>query len=223
MQSINRPLTWSIAATPYRVIVMAGLLANLWGCASSGKMQTGSAPEQASVSRLEDGREGFIILEVPTTGADSRNDFDRAVAMMQKGDYRTASALLEKVIEEAPGVTPPYINLALAYMQLDEPGKAEVHLQTALQLFPEHPVASNEYGLLLRKAGRFAEARSIYEKTLAAFPTYYPARRNLGILCDIYLKDLECALGHYEIYSAAMPGDEQVKIWVADLRLRLGR
>jgi tetratricopeptide (TPR) repeat protein len=89
-------------------------------------------------------------------------------------------------------------------------------------MVPQHPVASNEYGLLLRKAGRFAEARTIYEKTLATFPEYLPAHKNLGILCDLYLNDLACAMEQYEMYSVAMPGDEQVKIWIADLRRRLG-
>ena len=84
-------------------------------------------------------------------------------------------------------------------------------------------MASNEYGLLLRKAGRFAEARTVYEQALATFPDYHPIRRNLGILCDLYLNDLGCAREQYEIYSAAVPGDEQVKMWIADLGARMGR
>ena len=56
-----------------------------------------------------------------------------------------------------------------------------------------------------------------------AFPDYLPARRNLGILCDLYLNDPACALKQFEIYSEAMPGDAQVKIWIAELRMRLGR
>jgi Tfp pilus assembly protein PilF len=142
--------------------------------------------------------------------------------MMNEGEFGGAIELLEKVIEQSPGVTAPYINLAMAYERVDKPEKAEQHLKTALTMVPQHPVASNEYGLLLRKAGRFAEARTLYEKTLATFPEYLPAHKNLGILCDLYLNDLACAMEQYETYSVAMPGDEQVKIWIADLRRRLG-
>jgi Tfp pilus assembly protein PilF len=182
-----------------------------------------SVPAGPVVSRLTDGREGFIIMETPSMDAESRRDFEQAIMMMKNQDYDKAIGLLEKVIEQSPGVTAPYVDIAIAYRHLDKLEQAEQHLKTALELVPEHPVASNEYGLLLRKAGRFAEARTIYEKTLATFPDYHPARRNLGILCDLYLNDQACALEQYEIYSAAMPRDEQVKMWVADLIARMGQ
>jgi Flp pilus assembly protein TadD len=111
----------------------------------------------------------------------------------------------------------------MAYMHIGNPEMAEQHLKTALEMVPHHPVASNEYGLLLRKAGRFTEAREVYEKALADFPDYLPVRRNLGILCDLYLNDPECALKQFEIYREGMPEDEKVKIWIAELRIRLGR
>ena len=63
----------------------------------------------------------------------------------------------------------------------------------------------------------------MYEKAIARFPNYYPAHRNLGILCDLFLSDPACALKHYEIYSEGKPEDEQVKLWIADLRIRLER
>ena len=95
-------------------------------------------------------------------------------------------------------------------------------VKKALELVPGHPVASNECGLLYRKKGRFDEARAMYEQALAAYPNYYPAHRNLGILCDLYLNDLESAMAHYQVYSQAMPKDNKVKLWIADLQARMG-
>src|SRR5512135_2529037 len=209
--------------------VLAMALSVLAGCATDGKVKAAPVADKPSVStkppvaRLEDGREGLIITEVPTMDMASRRDFDRAVAMLKDQDYGQAIDLLEKVIKQSPGVTAPYIDIAIAYLRVGKPEQAEKHLQTALTLFPGHPVACNEYGLLYSKTGRFAEARAIYEKAIASFPEYYPLHKNLGILCDLYLNDPACALEHYEIYSKATPKDAQVKLWIADVRARLGR
>jgi len=222
-------LPWSKLRTYAGAVALVAVLLILSGCATTGKVKPASAVQGlfgdkgGSVERLEDGRQGFIITEVPQMGAASRRDFERAVAMLEKQDYGRAIDLLEKVIAQSPGVTAPYINIAIAYRHVGKPEQAEEHLKTALSLVPEHPVACNEYGLLCRKTGRFSEARVLYEKAVARFPDYYPVHRNLGILCDLYLNDPVCALEHYEIYSEAMPEDQQVKLWIADLRARFRR
>ena len=198
-------------------------LALFSGCVTSAKVTQQPVIDQgASVARLEDGRQGFVIREKPSMDAESREAFERAVAMMNEGKNDKAIELLAKVIERSPAVTAPHINIAIAYMRTGKVEQAEQHLKTALGLVPNHPAACNEYGLLLRKGGRFKEAREIYEKALASFPDYLPVHRNLGILCDLYLNDPECALKQFEIYSEGMPADAQVKIWIAELRMRLG-
>jgi Tfp pilus assembly protein PilF len=221
------------------------ILLALAGCATNGKVKPTIVSQESSldngkvkpttvsqessldkgftVAQLEDGRLGFIITEVPKMDEASQNDFDRAIAMMKDQDYGQAIDIFEKIIEKSPGVTAPYIDIAIAYRLIGKPEKAEEPLKAALQLVPDHPVASNEYGLLCRKAGRFADARAIYESAIVRFPDYYPLHRNLGILCDLYLDDPASALEHYEIYSEAKPEDKQVKMWIADLRARLGR
>jgi len=211
------------------LVVLVIVLSVLSGCATDANIkpapivQEPALPAGPTVARLEDGREGFIITEVPQMDETSRKDFERAITMMKDQDYGQAIDILEKIIEKSPGVTAPYIDIAIAYRLIRKPEKAEEPLKAALQLVPGHPVASNEYGLLCRKAGRFADARAIYESAIARFPDYYPLHRNLGILCDLYLDDPANALEHYEIYSEAQPKDKQVKMWIADLRARLGR
>jgi len=218
--------TFSVIAVPAMALLV------LAGCATDGNVKAPVANEASianeplmdtgpSVERFDDGREGFIITEVPKMDKASRKDFDRAVAMLKEKDYGQAIEILEKIVEQSPGVTAPYIDIAIAYERIGKPEKAEEYLKTALKLFPGHPAACNEYGLLYRQTGRFAEARAIYEKAIERFPEYYPVHRNLGILCDLYLNDQACAIEHYEIYSKARPDDKQVKLWIADLRARL--
>jgi tetratricopeptide (TPR) repeat protein len=124
------------------------------------------------------------------------------------------------VAQRSPGHTAPHINLAMAYEKMGKLPAAEESIKKALELNPEHPVANTEYGLLYRKTGRFAEARQAYERTLKQYPDFLAARKNLGILCDMYLRDLECALTQYQVYSTAMPDDKTVRVWIADLEQR---
>jgi Tfp pilus assembly protein PilF len=227
MQVENRvKLLWT--ASRRRAGWLAVIIATAFsaGCATKAKIVVQPVAavkvEGPSVARLEDGRQGFVIRETPNMDAESKGDFERAVAMLNDGKNDKAVELLTKVIEHKPNVTAPYINIAVAYMRIGKPLEAEQNFKTALGLVPNHPVASNEYGLLLRKAGRFKEAREVYEKAAASFPDYLPVHRNLGILCDLYLNDPTCALKQFEIYSEGMPKDAQVKIWIAELNMRLG-
>jgi Tfp pilus assembly protein PilF len=228
MQIKNAELLWWFKyRRPVGWLALMFVLAVFSGCATSTMVKpqpvatvTNRGP---SVARLEDGRQGFVIRENPSMDAESRDEFESAVAMMNDGKNDKAIELLTKVIERSPGVTAPYINIAVAYMRTGKLDPAEQNLKTALGLVPHHPVASNEYGLLLRRAGRFKEARDVYEKAIASFPDYLPVHRNLGILCDLYLNDPECALKQFKICSEETPSDARVKIWIAELRLRLGR
>jgi Tfp pilus assembly protein PilF len=206
------------------LLIMLSVVA---GCSTGRKTVPESVDETPAdagptVTRFEDGREGFTISEPADRTAVLRGAFAQAVVLLEGKRFSQAIETMEQVIERSPGVTAPYIDLAMAYRHVGNLEQAEDHLKTALELVPGHPVASNEYGLLLRRSGRFAEARQIYEQALARFPEYLPVRRNLGILCDLYLKDQVCALEQYRIYSEARPENEAVKLWIADLNIRSG-
>ena len=197
------------------------------GCAAGAKVQpvpAETAPFKGpSVERLSDGQRGFVIREDPGMNAGSREAFDRSISLLNDGKNDKAIELLSNVIQQAPAVTAPHIDIAIAYLRTGKAGPAEEHLKTALGLVPGHPVASNEYGLLLRRAGRFKEARKVYLSAIAGFPEYLPVHKNLGILCDLYMSDPECALHEFETYAAAAPADTQVKTWIDELKIRLKR
>jgi len=212
-----------------RPVALIVLLLFVAGCAATKPSIKETVAEQKpaegtkTISRLEGGRTGFVITETPDPSAPWRADFDRAVVLMKDGKETEAISILEEIVSQSPGVTAPYINLAMAYRHTERFEDAEDLLQTALELVPGHPVANNEYGLLLRQTGRFDEAREVYESTLLLFPEYLPVRRNFGILCELYLHDTTCALEQYTTYNRAIPEDETVALWIADLNLRMGR
>lgn len=229
MQYVNGTvLGWTNRQVRFGLLGLLCLLLVIAGCATGRNV--GKAPvsrAEATATRLtvihfEGGREGFNIKERASVSAESRADFQQAVVLLKGGSYPQAITMLEKVIDTSPGVAAPYIDMAMAYRHTGQPKQAEKNLKTALQLVPGHPVASNEYGLLLRRSGRFIEARNIYEQALTRFPEYLPVRKNLGILCDLYLGDQACALEQYRIYSEAKPEDEAVKLWIAGLSLHSG-
>ncbi len=209
------------------VLFLAALAIALSGCATGAKGLPKPALTVAftgpSVERLADGQQGFVIHDKPITDARAREEFDRAVKLLSDGNNGGAIELLSKVIEQTPLVTAPHIDIAVAYMRSGETVTAEAHLKTALGLIPGHPVASNEYGLLLRRAGRFKEAREVYQKETALFPEYLPVHKNLGILLDLYMNDPEGALREFNTYIAGEPSDTKVKTWIAELKTRLKR
>ena len=150
-----------------------------------------------------------------------RGEFNQAVTLLNQENFAEAIKLLRAVAGKTSKFSAPYINLGIAYARTNDLEKAEENLKRALEINENHPVANNELGLVLRKTGRYVEARKLYEQLLATYPDFLPARKNLGVLCDIYLQDLNCAMEQYEEYLKGLPEDKNVKIWVADVQSRM--
>jgi Flp pilus assembly protein TadD len=165
---------------------------------------------------------GFTITEEVHVGDAERLKYDEALRYLRDGSLEKGIAILEEVVEAAPLVTAPRIDLGIAYHRQGKLEAAEAKLLQALELNANHPVAHNELGIVYRKAGRFTDAKRSYEAAIAVYPGYHHARRNLAILCDLYLADLDCALDQYEAYMATVPADAEASMWIADLRNRMG-
>jgi len=203
-----RLMTW-------RYVLVATAALSVLACTSAG---TG---RPVRVEFTDDS--SFTITEEVRVSSRVRDDFESALRSLAQEDYDSGIALLVDVTEAAPYLTTAHIDLAIAYGRVNDLERAEASIKKALDLNPRHPVALNELGIIYRKTGRFAEARDSYEEALELYPNFHFARRNLAILCDVFLADLDCALKHYQHYTEVVPDDEVAAMWVADLRARAGK
>lgn len=198
----------------YRIWVLVLSCLVLISCAG------GKAPQVEKVAAVEPspalGDSAYIELD-----ADIEEDFLDAVDSMENYDYASAIEKLESVIDREKRLIAPFINIAIAYRKAGEVEQAEKNLSKALEIDPLHPVANNELGLIYRKAGKFIEARTAYELVTENHPDFTAAMINLGVLCDLYMHDFECALEQFERYLALNPDDKEVSIWVADVKRRV--
>jgi len=183
--------------------------------------ETGQAAEPARIEIQE--AVGFTIVEEAPINDAVRLDYDRAQNLLVQGRYEDGIELLEKVAEAVPTLSAPHIDLGIAYHELGELEAAEAHLHTALAINPAHPLALNELGIVYRKTARFALARQSYQAALDVYPGFHYARRNLAVLCDLYLADLECAVENYEAYMATVDSDDEAAMWLKNARFRSGQ
>jgi Flp pilus assembly protein TadD len=187
-------------------------------CASSGP-----APK-ATAARIEIQEQiGFTITEKARVGDNTRVDYEQAVNALERGNNEEAIRLLQSVADAVPQLSAPRIDLGIAFHNAGDLEAAERNLRLALANNPDHPIANNELGIVLRKTGRFAEARKSYEAALKVYPGYHYARRNLAVLCDLYLADLDCALRNYQAYMATVPSDAEASMWIKDLQIRMNQ
>jgi len=193
-------------------------LAMMSGCATT------TSSSRAPAARIEIQEDvGFTITEAARISSEVRTDYDEAIRYLEQGNLEQGISLLSAVVEAAPQLAAPRIDLGIAYHLAGDLDAAEENLLLALEHNPGHPIANNELGIVYRKTGRFEDARQRYEAALATYPGYHYARRNLAVLCDLYLADLDCALQNYEAYMTTVPGDDEASMWIADLRNRMGQ
>lgn len=191
--------------------------------AAEGQGEQAQAGGEASVQAKNNCLPKGVIEIVENFGVDPeiRSEFQQALVLLDAENYGDAIRLLKGVTGKTSKFSAPYINLGIAYARTGELEKAEESFNKALAINNLHPVASNELGLVYRQTGRYPQARQLYESLLTTYPDFLPARKNLGVLCDIYIQDLDCALEQYEEYLKGIPDDEKVKIWVADVKSRM--
>ena len=145
--------------------------------------------------------------------------YNLALKHMRTKNYAVAISEMKKVAGMDKRISGPWVNIGLAHKELNEPKKAKASFEKALSINPNNPYALNHLAIMHRKEGDFKKAEGFYKKALSAYPDYQNAHLNLGILCELYLRKIDCAVEHYQQYLNLSGGqDKQVTAWVAQLK-----
>lgn len=147
-----------------------------------------------------------------------------ALEMMKKKKYAEAITSLESVIRDSGNRAGPFINLGISYKEMGKYEDSKKALLTATLMDKGSAIAFNELGLVYRRLGEFDQARKAYTKSIRNKSRYSYPYRNLGILCDIYLQDLPCAIRNYKKYQNLTGSkNKKVGLWIVDLKNRMNR
>lgn len=90
--------------------------------------------------------------------------------LVSSGQYPAALALAERLHKASPRDANVLVLLAHAQRGLGRVREALVTLEKAEALAPGHPNIANPRGMLLMRAGRYAEAKALYERAIAKHP-----------------------------------------------------
>jgi len=150
-----------------------------------------------------------------------QTQFEQATAILAAGDLVEAEFRFEEFVLQYPGYPGAHTNLAIIHAANGDDEAAEQSINDALQIDPAFAPALNQRGMLLRRRGEFQEAAAAYEQAIDADPAYALAHYNLGVLNELYLRRLDTALAHFEVYQSVTGDDPQVEKWIVDLKRRL--
>ena len=147
------------------------------------------------------------------------NAYNLALQKMREKNYDTAILEMQSVAEMDQRISGPWVNIGVAHKQLGNVEKAKAAFEKALRINPKNPYALNQLAIIKREEGAFEVAEKLYLQALTTYPDYKNAHLNLAILCDVYLRKIDCALGHYQEYLALSGGqDKQVIAWMSQLK-----
>jgi Tfp pilus assembly protein PilF len=114
------------------------------GCGVSGTAQ--------KHARIEIEEEvGFVITEEARISNAVRADYEEAVHLLEQGQNARAMELLAKAAEQAPYLSAPRIDLGIAHHRDGGLVAAEVELQKALEINPDHPDVSSRRREITRR------------------------------------------------------------------------
>ena len=164
------------------------------------------------------------VVNKPGSQLDSQTqkNYQAALAAMQNNQDASAEGLLTSVVKARPEFVEARTNLGIVLFRLGRYPRAEEELKRVIVDDPKNVIAYNYLGIVYRNNGQFMQAKDMYTQALNINAGYANAQLNLGILYDLYLRDLPKAMESYQRYQKLVPQEDPVVAkWIADLKRRI--
>ena len=228
--------------------VALSILLNLSSCASSligenedtsGAVSTSSdktASTSLNKSELKNSSNADVDLtiSVATTfsgvdpmadikiNAEIKSTYGKVAKLNKTKKYADAIRMLESVQLKYPQLSGPEYQKARIYFNQGKIDMALKSVDESLSNNGRNYYSLNLKGVILRELGRFEEAREIYFMAIETYPPYPNSHLNLGVLADIYLRDLPLALMQYREYmKLTLNQDKKVANWIIEIERRI--
>jgi len=106
--------------------------------------------------------------------------FERGLELIRAARYELAQDTLAVAVREEPSNPQAWRYLAAAYFGVGDFANAEEPARTCAELTPGDPAAHLNVAIILRKLGRWEEARTALDECLRLRPDYEAGRVELG-------------------------------------------
>lgn len=156
--------------------------------------------------------------------ANDRTTYANAIAELEQGNAKEATASLAKIADANPGYVVVWVNLAMANYTIKRNEDAIRAIEHAHKLQPQAVDILNVKGLIYAEEGRYKEAEQLYLTAVKLDSKNANVHYNLALLYDIYYQDIAKAVPHYENYlSLSNKKDEKTEAWTDELKQTLKR
>lgn len=164
-----------------RLLLVVLLALSLFGCSAGGELRSASAPESSSQSGNNMRKRAKIRTEL-------------ASMYFQQNKMVVALDEIRKALEADSKYSSAYNVRGMIQMYLRENEAAEESFLRAIELAPNDPEVSNNYGWFLCQTGRVKESMSYFMASVrnTLYPTPEKSYINAG-LCSMKINDFAAA------------------------------
>ena len=126
------------------------------------------------------GKQTAMPVPSDKNSPDVRNEFQKALALHQNGEFEKAEEIYRTILEIQPNHSDSLHLSGLLCHQKGETDTAMEQIHKAIQIDPTRPNYHNNLGIVFQERGEFDKAIACYQKALEIRPAFSDAHNNIG-------------------------------------------